>query len=312
MGKWLSWFEFCCSAVVVIVSMILGVFTVGTLLSDLTELVGTTIAICLLIYVIALGVMFVFDAYRKWPPHKSKTLYTFQPPKSSSRSNIGIIILIVLIGIIILVLSFSKTYGWEDQVTFTALGAIGAWVTGIALAVFAYLQWQVHQKQHNLLYTPRLKLLSSGTPVTGPGYYDETSYPYRIEWTILLQNSSKLPISVRHLVVENRLLGEENERQGILTPLYCRGVEPENIQLPFQVTSVAPVKIKWIVEGPNAGDPFAYVSNDKDKRGFQLICKIKYTTPLDERTLTEEIVSDEVYVPLDAKWGMSEFYPRIV
>ncbi len=312
MGKRLNWIEFVCSVFIAIFSMFLGILTVVTVLKDLTEKLGMTVVVSLLIYIFALGITFVFDAWRKWPPRKSKAPAISQPPKSFSRIVIGVIILMVLIEIILSIFSFSKTYGWEDLTTFTALGAAGAWVTGVALAVFAYLQWRVHQQQHNLLYTPKIQLSSGGTPATGPSSYGDTYYPYRVEWTALLHNSSQMPIFIFRLDVEIRFSGEESGKRTAIPPFCCHVLEPKNIQYPLQVTLAEPVRVKWIIEGTGASDLFEYMSNDINKRNFQLVCRISYATRLDQPALPAEVVSEDFYVPLQAAWGVASFHPFIV
>lgn len=191
---------------------------------------------------------------------------------------------------------------------FTSVGAIGAWVTGIALAIFAYQQWQMRHVEHSLLFIPRLLFSPVGPPITGMLEKDPVRYPYRVEWTVAIRNVSQIPIWIDRLALEVRLAGIADSKRAIFSPKDAHILEPADLIPPFDVTLSTPRKISWIIEGPNAGDTFDYVSGDSGSREFELVCRTSYSIPQSpNKWITDEIISEPCYVPENAGWGRSKY-----
>jgi hypothetical protein len=199
--------------------------------------------------------------------------------------------------------------GWSAF--FTAFGAIGAWITGIALAFFAYYQWRIHQLEYTVIYNPRPHLISGIDPKLGSARRNGISYPYRIEWTVLASSYSTLPVFIHYVECELRLAGNGGGKHAVWSPKDCHILYPLNntLSLPFQVTAACPQSIQVLIEGPSAGDTFDYVSRGSGSRDFELILKVFYSgLQRPDEHLVAEIVSACVYIPVQARWGVAMPY----
>jgi len=190
---------------------------------------------------------------------------------------------------------------------FVSIGAIGAWVTGIALAIFAYQQWQIRKTEHGLLFIPQLSLALGGPPIAGLLNEDGMRYPYRVEWTVVIRNISQIPVSINRLGLEVRLAGVSDSKRAVFSPKDAHILEPANLRAPFDITLSTPQRIRWIAEGPDVGDTFDYVSGDSGKREFELICRVSYSIPQSPNNwITDEIISEPCYISEKASWGRAQ------
>ena len=212
----------------------------------------------------------------------------------------------LVIGVLIFVALHLPANASGYEAFFTAVGAIGTLITGIALSIFAYYQWRISDRQHKLLYSPELVISGRGSPRVGPGKDNGMEYPFRIEWVVLINNTSQLPIVVEHMGIELTFAGQDSYKRAPLTPLYCHMAEPRELTPPFQITLNSPQTIKWIVQGPNAGDPFDYVSVDDNSRDFRLVFTIFYNIPPIPETKVEGYVSGQFHVVKNAPWGTAK------
>jgi len=225
----------------------------------------------------------------------------------SDRNRWILIGLLVLAAVILVAIFVPRQLQLEPQgyqTFFIAFAGIGAWVTGIALAVFAYQQYKLRQTEHRLLFEPQILLTSGSISITGLRTYPflEKPEPFQIKWTVVIQNTSQIPLLIEHMEVYVKL-EKDSERQAFLTPTYCHVVEPNNLTTPFEVTLTKPQRIVWIVEG-SAGDIFDYVSGDSGKRDFIFIFRILAKNPRDPGGpfLSQKTLSWPIHVPKDANW----------
>ncbi len=187
---------------------------------------------------------------------------------------------------------------------FAAVGATGAWMTGIALALFTYQQWQLRKAEHSLLYTPRLMLDYAGPPIVGRIEENGVRYPYGIKWDIFVRNLSRIPILIHRVTLEIRLSGNERTNRVGLDPLYAHLLEPPTPPRPFQVSLDTPKIVRWIVEGTSVGETLDYVSAESNRREFELVCRVSASMPQNpEIWIAKEFFSEPIHIPQDAPWG---------
>ncbi|MBE9513174.1 MAG: hypothetical protein IMY77_03890 [Chloroflexi bacterium] len=233
-------------------------------------------------------------------------------PKSTEMSgrNIWILVVILALVAIIIVAIFVPRQLQLDpqgyQTFYMAFAATGAWVTGIALAMFAYQQYKLRQTEHGLLFEPQILLRSAGTPITGELTYNNQRYPYRIEWTVLILNTSQQPILIEFMSLRIRQWGwgKATDKEGYLnTPSY-HVLEPDGLEPPFQVTLTTPRRIRWIIEGYSAGQDLDDFFGDSNNRNFEFIFYVQAINPQDPSTsIWYGISSNSFRIPKDAPWG---------
>ena len=137
-------------------------------------------------------------------------------------SAIAFIVLVVLILYSIAQRLPSNSQGYTAF--FTALGAIGACITGIALAVFAYLTWAVSYRQQETLLFPFLGLRMVYTyPHHGERVFEDASnYYHGIKWEVEITNPGSVPIEILRYE-----FGIENTKTGktsYITGLPCHAI----------------------------------------------------------------------------------------
>ena len=222
-----------------------------------------------------------------------------------------VILLLVIVARLVIV---AQRLDWENDSSgaltaiATTAGALGAWVTGAALVWIAYQQWQLRREEHDLLHNPRLIVQSASELKLGRGVYDPTEYrieyPYRIEWTISIQNTSEIPICMEHAQVLVELAHEPRQRHAILTPQFCHMSPPGDTTVHFWVSRDSPRQITWIVEGASADSPFSYVAGNQLNSYFRLRCRVFAKLPSRQGGLVESAAaSDEFLLTADAQWG---------
>lgn len=223
-----------------------------------------------------------------------------------------IIVALILAGAIIPLSIFSQKVNLDDQgysALFILFGAIGAWITGIALFVVAYQQWKLRQREHSFLYNPRITLYSASDPKDGQFKDEAFNYSYRIEWTILIVNASPIPITIRdmQMYIENiqtrntlAISGHRQQNSFIY--------EPPSLAMPFQVLSDKPQLIRWFLTGSAMADRLEDISGKSDQqRDFRLSFLVEFSTPQDPHNrLTERITSQPLYIPQNAHWAEKE------
>jgi len=279
--------------------------------SIFTSPLGVTLfaKVLLGIFIAVTFIVFYFEAkhlFRRQQTTQKADIPTHTEPSGRNRwISIGLLILVV----IILVPIFARQLlpvPQEYQAFLTAFAATGAWVTGIALAVFAYQQYRLRQTEHSLLFEPQILLRSAGTPIPGELTYNNQRYPYGIEWTVLILNTSQQPILIEFMSLRIRQWGwgKATDKDGYLSPPSYYVLEPNGLEPPFQVTQTTPQQIRWIIEGCNAGLNLDDISGDSNNRNFELIFYVQATNPQDPSTpIMKGIVSNPFRVPKDAKWG---------
>ena len=315
MRRVLQWIEFGALAYVAIFTMIMAILTVVGVIGILPERTSITLLIGLIVFMVAVAIVFVLEAWRRFPlrhnqvPDDTGTFANCRWFRQLGWTFLGLLLPAGVVLALVLVARRLPSDVTGYQAFFTFFAAVGGWITGIAIAVFAYHQWRLRRVEHDLRYKPKIMLTSGANPATGPATIESLSYPYRIEWVVLVENRSQLPVVVNHMNVSVRLAGEDAGTDALLTPLYCHVLKPMNMWLPLQVTLSTPLHVRWIVEGPNAGDAFKHVSGDRGARDFQLVCSIFTTVPEDTGSpVVTEVASDQFYVPKDAPWGASAFF----
>ena len=309
-GKWERCIEYFARLFVLASVIVLAMWTIFTSPLGITWFAKAF----LFIFISAAAIVFYFEAkhlFRKQPSNQQEST---QIPTDIERAghNRWITIVILALAVIILVPIFARQLlpvPQEYQAFLTAFAATGAWVTGIALALFTYQQYKLRQTEHRLLFEPQI-VLSGGSPKIGLGVFNNKKYPYRIEWPVFIYNTSQMPVLIEYMQVRVKLAGEDSGREGLISPTYCHVVEPENLSEQFEVTLTKPCHITWIVEGSSAGDVFDYVSGDSGKRDFVLIFRVIAKRPQDpeEAIFPRETVSWPIHVPKDANWGPSTPY----
>lgn len=312
MTKWLKWIEFGAVVYVAIFTMVLAILTVIGTLDILPERTAVGLLVSLIVFFFAIEFIFILESWRRFPLRQANRvkISTESTVVLQFRQRGWILLGLFLLVIIVLALAFIAKQLPPDatgyQAFFTAVTAFGAWITGAALAIFTYHQWQLRRTEHNLLFDPQITLTSGGTPMTGLAIHNVVKYPYRVEWTVFIQNTSQLPVLVNYVQVNLMLAAQDKSRQAPLYPIFCHILEPADMKPPFEVTLTSPQRIKLIVEGSNAGDAFDYVCGDSGSRDFELLCKIFGTTlngP--QRSTSAELCSESFYVPQNAGWDTS-------
>ena len=310
-NKWLEKLEVPARAIIWPFVMILAVLTVVPNISNLTEFIGLVLVIYLIIFFIATTVVFLIDVRplsRKQAKTPSENIGVSANTERLGRNkwiSIGLLVLVVIVSSLIFVARQLPATTQGYQAFFTAFAAIAALGTGIALAVLAYQQYKLRQTEHGLLFEPQILLRSAGSPITGELRYNNQKYPYRIEWTVLIHNTSRIPVPIEFMEVEVRCWGEDSGKKLYLSPAYCYILEPEGLQPPFQFILTEPQRIRWIIEGPDVGHELDYVSGDSGNRRFELIFRIYATIPQGPSVpIIKELVSNPFPVPQNAKWGL--------
>jgi hypothetical protein len=305
MNNWLQKLEPYARYFMWIFGMILAIATVVSILDILTNISRLILLVSLILFFFAGLVVFISDIQQSRQRQGAEIPAHTEQPRRNRWILIGLLILVVIILVPIVARQLLPD-SVEYQSFLTAFAATGAWVTGIAIAVFAYQQYKLRQTEHRLLFEPQLTLTSGDITSIITDVYprqEKTPPPYQIKWTVFLQNSSEIPILTRHMEVEVKLVGENSGRQTHLTPLYCHLIEPAVISMPFEVNRNKPQRLVWLVEGRSAGDPFDYVSGDSDNRDFALVFRVFASMPHDpESMFSKETVSWGIYVPKDANW----------
>jgi len=295
-----------------IFGMILAILTVVNVLSLMPENTRFWLLIALILFLIAGLIVLVSDARsrstRRHSNQQDNTAVLTHMEQSGRNRwiSIGLLILVaVVIGLIFVARQLPPTpQGY--QAFFTAFAAIAALLTGIALAVFAYQQYKLRQTEHRLLFDSQILLRSAETPITGELTYNNQRYPYRIEWTVLILNTSQQPIIIEFMSLRIRQWGWEKAsyKDGYLSLPSYHVLEPEGLESPFQVTQTTPQRIRWIIESYNAGMELDDSFGDSNNRNFQLIFYVQAINPQDPSTpIIKGIVSNPFHVPKDAPWG---------
>jgi hypothetical protein len=223
---------------------------------------------------------------------------------------VSVIVVIMAIALIIIARRLPST-AEGYQAFFTAFAGFAALLTGIALALFTYQQYILRQTEHKLLYEPQMLLRSTWAPLTGELTYKDITYPYIVEWTVFILNTSQEPIIIESMALKIRQFEKENkpntENEYLSLPSY-HVLNQEGLEYTkFPVTVSTPKEVRWIIEGNSAGHDFENLFGDSDNRRFQLIFRIGATKPQDpSNTLIMEHVSNPFRVPKDAKWGDSK------
>ncbi len=286
--------------------MVLATATVVSIYNILTPINRIIIFISLILFFFAGLIVFISDLQRNQQEGTSIPVHTEQPGRNKWIS-IGLLVLVVIvIGLIFIARQLPPTpQGY--QAFFTAFAGIAALGTGIALGVFAYQQYKLRQTEHSLLFEPQILLRSTGTPISGEELrYNNQRYPYRIEWTVLILNTSQQPILIEFMLlrIRQRGWGKTPDKDGYLSPPSYYVLEPNGLEPPFQVTQTTPKRIRWIIEGYNASQELDDSFGDSNNRDFELIFYVEATNPQDPSTpIIEGIVSNPFPVPKDAPWG---------
>ena len=305
MNKWLQKIEPHARYFMWIFGMILATATVVSILNILTNINRLILLVSLILFFLAGLIVFIGDLQRS-RKQESKEILTHTERSGRNRwITIGAVVLVA----IILVPIFARQLlpvPQEYQAFLTAFAATGAWVTGIALALFTYQQYKLRQTEHRLLFEPQILLRSAGTPITGELTYKNQKYPYSIEWTVLIHNTSQQPILIEFMSLRiiQRGWGKATDKEGYLSPPSYHVLEPNGLEPPFEVTLTTPQRIRWIIEGINAGLDLEDNFGDSNNRNFQLIFYVQAINPQDPSTpIFYGISSNSFRIPKDAKWG---------
>lgn len=288
--------------------IILATATVASISNILSQTNKIIIWICLFLFIIAGLIVWISDVRR----FKQKGI---EIPRNIELSgynrwiSIGAVVLVVLV----IFLTFlarqlpATTQGY--QAFFTGFAGIGAWITGIALVIFSYQQYKLRQTEHSLMFEPKLFLSSGGSPMTGQLNHNNLIYPYRVEWSVIIINTSQQPILIEFMALKIRLWVENPNKPNndeFLSISSYHVLEPDRIALPFQVTQSNPQRIRWILEGHDVSYDLDHISGNTNNRRFELIFKIRATIPQypDRPPIIMELVSNPFHVPKDAAWGI--------
>jgi len=301
--------EYFARLVVLASVIVLAIITVANVLPILPENVGVQLAIFLIIFIFAAAIVFVFDVrplFRKQLSKQEKDTEIPRNIEQTGRNRWILIVTLVLVAIILVLIFVARQLQLDSQgyqTFFIAFAGIGAWVTGIALAVFAYQQYKLRQTEHRLLFNPQV-LLSRSAPITGEAVYNNRKYPYRIEWSVFIQNTSSVPIIIEHMAIKLKSARGDLGREEYI-PYDCYFIlEPDGLEPPFQVTIAAPQRIKYVITGRDMAQVLDYVAGDSNSRVFELIFKVRATTPQSPTTPTiMETISVPIIIPENAKWG---------
>lgn len=319
MNKWLrkseSYVEYWAKFFVMIFGIALAIFTVISILPILPEDDQLRLLIFLILFMVAASIVFLFETrhlFRKQPIIKQEGTEIPEHLGHISRNrwiSIGLLVLIVVVlGLAFLARQLPATpQGY--QTFFMAFAAIGAWVTGIAIAVFAYQQYKLRQTEHRLLFEPQLVLTSGDIFASGSRVHDSVAVPYQINWTVFIQNTSQTPMLIDYMDIWAKLAADRLGWQGWQVYItstrerVCHVAEPENLSMPFEVTITKPQRIKWTIEGL-FGDAFDSLSRESNQRDFVLACRVSYKRYGDPADVLfdKEVVSDSINIPQDANW----------
>lgn len=305
-GKWERCIEYFARLFVLASVIVLAMWTIFTSPLGITWFAKAF----LIIFISAAAIVFYFEArhlFRKQPSNQQESTQIPTDIERAGRNkwiSIGLLVLVVIILVPILARQLLPD-SLEYQAFLTAFAATGAWVTGIAIVVFAYYQYKLRQTEHSLLFNPQL-LLSSSAPITGEAVYNNRKYPYRIEWSVFIQNTSSVPIIIEHMAIKVKSARGDLGREEYI-PYDCYFIlEPYGLEPPFQVTIAAPQRIKYVIEGRDMAQVLDYVAGNSKSRVFELIFKVRATIPQGHSTPTiMERDSIPFIVPENAKWGNS-------
>lgn len=304
-SKWLQMIEPNAKYFMWVFGMVLAIATVVNILDMLTPSSRLILVISLILFFFAGLIVFISDLQRS----KQKGTEIPTNVEQSGRNRWILIGLLVLAAVILVAIFVPRQLQLDPQgyqTFFIAFAGIGAWVTGIALAVFAYQQYKLRQTEHRLLFEPQILLRSAGTPITGELTYNNQRYPYRIEWTVLILNTSQQPILIEFMSLRIRQWGwgKATDKEGYLNIPSYHVLEPDGLEPPFQVTLTTPQRIRWIIEGYNAGQDLDDFFGDSNNRNFELIFYVQATNPQDPSTsIFYGIISNSFRIPKDAPWG---------
>jgi len=313
--KWLrkneSYLEYWARLFVMIFVIALAILTVTSVLPILPEDAQLRFLILLILFMGATFIVFLFETrhlFRKQPRIKQESTETPEHIEQTGRNrwiSIGLLVLVAIVISLIFVARQLPPTPQGYQAFFTAFAGIAALGTGIALGVFAYQQYKLRQTEHSLLFEPQILLRSAGTPITGELRYKNQKYPYGIEWTVLIHNTSQQPILIEFMSLGIRQWGwgKASYKDGYLSPPSYHVLEPEGLESPFQVTQTTPQRIRWIIEGYNASGELDDSFGESNSRNFQLIFYVLAINPQDPSTLIKRIVSNSFHIPKDAPWG---------
>lgn len=306
--KWLAKLDIPARAFIWPFVMILAILTVVLNISIFNEPTRLILLIYLILFFIATSIVFLNEVLRnqiKTSVQETGSSVNIEHAGRYRWISIGLLLLVVIvIGLIFVARQLPPTtQGY--QTFFIAFAGIGAWVTGIALAVFAYQQYKLRQTEHSLLFNPQL-LLSSSAPIIGEAVYNRRDYPYRIEWSMLIQNTSSVPIIIGHMAIKVKSARGDLGREEYI-PYDCYFIlEPDGLEPPFQVTIAAPQRVKYVIAGRDMAQVLDYVSGNSKSRVFELIFKVRATIPQGQSAPTiMETASIPFIVPEKAKWGNS-------
>jgi len=288
--------------------MVLAVATVAGISDILNPTNRLVMWISLPIFFFAGLIVFASDLRRSSKQESAqKPMYIERAGRNRWISIGAVVFVAIVIGLIFVARQLPPTpQGY--QAFFTAFAGIAALGTGIALGVFAYQQYKLRQTEHRLLFEPQILLKSAGTPKPGKLTYNNKIYPYGIEWTVLILNTSQQPIHIESMLLRIRQWGwgKATDKEGYLNIPSYHVLEPDGLEPPFQVTLTAPQRIRWIIEGYNAGQDLDDFFGDSNNRNFELIFYVQATNPQDPSTsIFYGIISNSFRVPKDAKWGNS-------
>jgi len=308
MGKWERCIEYFARLFVLASVIVLAMWTI------FTSPLGVTLfaKVLLGIFFAATLIVFYFEAkhlFRKQPSNQQESTQIPTDIERAGRNKwilIGLLSLAVVILVPIFVARQLQLDSQGYQTFYTAFAATGAWVTGIALALFTYQQYKLRQTEHRLLFEPQILLRSGGTPIAGAMTYNNKKYPYCIEWTVFIHNTSQQPIVIVFISLGIRQLGwgKVPDKDGYLSIPSYHVLEPEGLESQFQVTQTTPQRIRWIIEGYNAGQDLDDFFGDSNNRNFELIFYVQATNPQDPSTsIFYGITSNSFRIPKDAPWG---------
>ena len=305
-GKWERCIEYFARLFVLASVIVLAMWTIFTSPLGITWFAKAFLTI----FIIAAAVVFYFEArhlFRKQPSNQQESTQIPTDIERAGRNkwiSIGLLVLVaIVIGLFFLAQQLpATTRGY--QTFFTAFAAVAALGTGIALVFVAYQQYKLRQTEHSLLYEPQISI-SSGAPIPGKAVYNNELYPYRIEWATFIYNSSNIPVLIKDMAVAVRIANRDSFKEEIyLNPIYCTILEPESLEPPFQVTLGASQKIKWVIEGRGAGHEFEYLSDNSNSELFELIFRVRTSTPEEpSKPILLEHFSIPFVVSKNVPWG---------
>lgn len=305
-NKWLKMIEPNAKYFMWVFGMVLATATVVNILDILTSSSRLMLIIFLILFFLAGLIVFISDLRRSSKQESTQIPTDIERAGRNRWALLGILALMAIILVPIFVARQLQLDSQGYQTFFIAFAGIGAWVTGIALAVFAYQQYKLRQTEHRLLFEPQMVLTSGPVSITGStrAHLFADDRPYQIRWTVFIQNTSQIPVVIEHMQVVVRPAGEDSGREASLTPTYCRVTEPDDLTIPFEVSLSKPHHIVWLIEG-SAGDVFDYVSGESGNRDFVLVLKVfaKKVQDPEEFIFPKETRSSwDIHVPKDANW----------